>query len=125
MREFLFMFPRTVVTCAGLLVLAKTIHYSLTIRRKNLINWFYFNFFSIVNSQTEEGEKAKRLQNKLTISIMLLIILTVSSFFITRVLERFFPAYAIVSLNWPVIKFYLKQKGHFFYGFSNRTKCTG
>ena len=92
MREFFYLFERTVIASAAILLLAKTIHYSLTIRRKNLINWFYFNFYSIVNSQTEYSEKAKRVQNKFTVSIVLLILLLVSSLLINKVLELYFPA---------------------------------
>jgi len=91
MREFFYHFQIIVFACAVRLVLAKTIHYAVTIRRKNVINWFYFNFYSVVNSQTEESERAKRLQNKFTMSIVLLTLLMVSSIFITRVLEIYFP----------------------------------
>ena len=91
MRDFFYHFQITVFAFAVTLVMAKTFHYAVTIRRKNVINWFYFNFYSVVNSQTEESERAKRLQNKFTMSIVLLTLLMVSSIFITRVLEIYFP----------------------------------
>jgi hypothetical protein len=90
MRDF-FLFQIIIIAAASMLSLVKTVHYTLTIRRKNLLNWFYFNFYSIVNSQTEQTERAKKIQNKFTLFIVVLLLIVLSSIFINKALQHYFP----------------------------------
>src|SRR5258706_3729435 len=90
MNDFL-LFQIIIIATASLLSLVKTVHYTITIRRKNLLNWFYFNFYSIVNSQSEQSEKAKKTQNKFTVFIVVLLLIVLSSILINKALQTYFP----------------------------------
>lgn len=87
----LVLFQTTLIAAAFVVFLIKTAHYMATIRRKSIINWFYFNFYSIVNSQTEESERAKRLQNKLTVIMTILVLIVFFSLVINWSLQIYFP----------------------------------
>ena len=77
----------TMAATTLLVFFMKTAHYFITIRRKNLNNWFHFNYHSIVNSQNERTVKAKKIQNTLTSVLMFLLILTVAASIIIRFVE--------------------------------------
>ncbi len=52
-----------------ILIVIKTVLFFKATRRKNIFNWLYFNYYDIVNTSGDERKKAKRIQNTLSVTI--------------------------------------------------------
>ncbi len=64
------------------LIIIKTRHFVKHIRHKKLVNWFYFNRYSIALSSTQESAAAKKKQNAYTFNICMALLVLVVMFYL-------------------------------------------
>ena len=75
---------RIIIAAVIVLILIKTAHFFKRIRRKNLFNWFYFNTYSIIGSQSPKSAKAKKTQNAFTLILAVLILIALIIVFLNN-----------------------------------------
>jgi len=65
-------------------VVFKTIFFIRVTRHRSFSRWLYFSHFDIVNSMTEFAEREKKRQNKLSVILVFLIIVSAAAFYWLR-----------------------------------------
>jgi hypothetical protein len=79
--------PTTVIvilTTALVLFFIKTIHFLIATHHKKLLNWFYFNKYSINTSHNFQSATAKKTQNILTLILAFVLVSALVMEFLTR-----------------------------------------
>jgi hypothetical protein len=74
-----YLYTAEIVTMMVLwvLIIVKTIHFLKTTHRRKILNWFYFNKYSIYDSHNSKSAKAKKTQNILTVILAFLLVIAI------------------------------------------------
>ncbi len=67
-----------------ILIIVKTIHFFSCVNRKKFRYWIYFNHSAIIASRSEQSKKTKRIQNVLSILLVITMLFEVLSIIINK-----------------------------------------
>lgn len=68
----------------AILAIIKTAHFYKCVHHKNFGHWFYFDRYSIVNSANEKSRKTKKIQNLLSVIVLIAFTILLIVLFMNR-----------------------------------------